>query len=318
MATIIKCGTCGKEYSLNAKNCIHCGELNPTKLHWYNKRGLAILLIFLLWPIGLYAMWKGKHWPLWVRWSITLLFVGTIFFAYVANYEKPHGQKGKSAVSDLNTRAVYLGSILLANDLDVKLHDGEGSSIDIHQTFGIKDSVKAVTILHDFAENEVAGAKKYEGEWVVTGKVESISNTWGQALISLGNRGFSSFNAEIYDKEKAANYRKGQSVKFYCRNIREIATFVYGECQDYNDWAPKKSSQLIRQAVTKGDDSVSKEDAIFKILYELSAKIQLPVDTPCYKEALGKACISQLAKGTKQVLETNLELAERLEIIKQN
>ncbi len=81
MTQLVSCPACNKEYSINATACIDCGEPNTSapipkaQLKWYHRKGNVIPLLLLLFPVGVYAMWKGEHFPGWVRWTITAILV---------------------------------------------------------------------------------------------------------------------------------------------------------------------------------------------------------------------------------------------------
>jgi hypothetical protein len=81
MTNMMFCKACGKEHSINAAACIHCGEPNASitkpeeKVRWYHRKGNVIPLLIFLMPVGIYAMWKGNVFWGWVRWVITIVFV---------------------------------------------------------------------------------------------------------------------------------------------------------------------------------------------------------------------------------------------------
>ncbi len=82
MSELTKCSTCGKEYSINADACVHCGEPNVQKAaaskRWYHNPVVVVILLVIFFPAGLGAMWGGKVFPSWVRWVITFIIVSII------------------------------------------------------------------------------------------------------------------------------------------------------------------------------------------------------------------------------------------------
>ena len=69
------CKNCGK--NIGSKTlCPHCNFVNPTP-KWYERSGMAILLLILFFPVGLFVMWKYQ------KWNIAAKIVVSVFFAIV-------------------------------------------------------------------------------------------------------------------------------------------------------------------------------------------------------------------------------------------
>ena len=51
----------------------------PYEQEWHHKPKNVILLLFSLFPLGLYYMWKNKMWTVGTRWLIT---IGFLYFLY--------------------------------------------------------------------------------------------------------------------------------------------------------------------------------------------------------------------------------------------
>lgn len=105
---LIKCPECGKEISDRASSCPNCGcpisqttqadskyhvssegyntphatpdysvQEEPEESFWSSEM-LAILLTLSIWPIGLYLMWKYKHFSKGARIAWTVIILGIV------------------------------------------------------------------------------------------------------------------------------------------------------------------------------------------------------------------------------------------------
>ena len=113
---LIKCPECGKEISDRASSCPNCGcpisqttqadskyhvssegyntphatpdysvQEEPEESFWSSEM-LAILLTLSIWPIGLYLMWKYKHFSKGARIVWTVGIIGFIAFVLWLKY----------------------------------------------------------------------------------------------------------------------------------------------------------------------------------------------------------------------------------------
>ena len=189
---------------------------------------------------------------------------------------------------------------LLTEDFGAALAGGKSilKPDEWFQVLNVNGKTSAMGILKNFDANEVAAAQKYKGPWLIDGQVQSIDDSFSGAYVELGSESeFINFRAEVGDKSKAAMYSKGDYVTFYCRNVEEIATFVYGkDCQDYDDWIKKNMASLengIRhQKITVDDKGFTLPDFLKDLRTGL---LNLPDNSICY-DAYDEACIKELEK----------------------
>jgi len=133
MSSLLNCGTCEKQYSANAPSCIHCGEPNPTKAaqqpaaseepapaekRWYHAKGNIYGLFLLFFPAGIYYMWKGEHFPKWVRWTLTTL-LGIVVLNSMSNADNTQSPQRNEMYSAINNYCTQAADGALNDTLDL-------------------------------------------------------------------------------------------------------------------------------------------------------------------------------------------------------
>jgi len=100
--------------------------------------------------------------------------------------------------------------------------------------------VSALTLAHDYAENELAADEKYSGKGglIIYGKVTSVDRTFGKINLTLTDDSgsssdfeldfHSSVNIELQESQadKAKQLRKGHRTTVICKDVEDTAGFV--------------------------------------------------------------------------------------------
>lgn len=85
--SLIKCKECGKEISDQAYTCPHCGcpmDLYHAKDNYVEEKKeesffsstmFCVVMFLLVWPVGLFTMWKYDHGSQPVKIGVTILCV---------------------------------------------------------------------------------------------------------------------------------------------------------------------------------------------------------------------------------------------------
>lgn len=175
----------------------------------------------------------------------------------------------------------------------LKSNDTILSSKQWFDVLGIMGITEAKDILSDFKKNEVKAVQKYRGSWLIEGRVTAIDNSFGKAIVGIGNTSeLFNFNAEIKDKNRAASYNIGEPIQIYCRSITEMATLVNGlDCSDYRDW----KDNAFKWAAKKKQNLIVRNGRTFKETQDL-IKLginHLPTDSTCFSDVNDKLCLEE-------------------------
>lgn len=212
--------------------------------------------------------------------------------------------RAENAVGQFKTakhQALYIE--MFENDLERALQ-GQETLIPANiwlnslQTAG---QANANTILKDFKKNEVKAAKTYQGAWLIKGKVRSIDNSFGSAIVGIGGQSeIFNFGAHLKNRDRAATYSLGQDVTFYCKTILETLTLISGRnCQDYNDWKSDAVSAVLKNPP---DTLIDQETSLtFEQLIQTlrSAVNELADSSICFVNARTPQCASEIKKLLK-------------------
>jgi hypothetical protein len=57
------------------------------QLKWHEHSPTVALLLFFVWPVGLFLMWKNKIWTIAVRCVITFILLAMVYSALLWRYQ---------------------------------------------------------------------------------------------------------------------------------------------------------------------------------------------------------------------------------------
>ncbi len=74
-----RCQSCGESIGPSAKYCGACGaeQIEQPTQAWYTQTWVAVVALWLFFPLGLYLMWRFQRWQVWVKTVVTV--VGSLF-----------------------------------------------------------------------------------------------------------------------------------------------------------------------------------------------------------------------------------------------
>lgn len=131
---------------------------------WYNKKSFTTIMLLLFFPVGLYFMWKNKHFKKWVRVIISLFFGLVIIGTSLSDLDNDNTKNNseRKAKEKLSVETQKIETDITA-DLNVDIKDGKinveitTNAIDgsIFEFFIIDNNMEIVTDLIS-VENGIA------------------------------------------------------------------------------------------------------------------------------------------------------------------
>ncbi len=279
--SLVKCNTCGKEISSDAKTCPNCGTTKP-----FNNSNKKLLII-----IGIAF--------------VAVLIISSIFnknnTKSSTDLSKPTSEIEKPIFTEKEAK-VY--SVLVNNDLEL-LVSGDNSVFAEQDVIVNKPIVITSNLLQsEYEKNEVAADQKFKGKTVaVTGVVKSLDKTIGDS-ISIGMNGGS--NMFIHPRAEmsvgyenwVASLNKGDSVGLVCQVKGMIIGAVYlDECIPSYDWAEQTTAVIIEST----PEGIKNNNNFFVKFVNVTKEItsKLKPDSKCFKAETSNECLEEINKTFK-------------------
>ena len=184
----------------------------PFERRWYDNAVLANVLLFLFFPVGLYALWKSRSIATW--WKVG----GTVLIAFIIL-----GQLGKGKNSGATATPETLAEVSSAKELSPaeqkakeaqEKADAEAESKRAAAEIAA-NTIDAPSLVGAYMQNEVKADQNFKGKtFYVSGTVDQISkDIMDNIYVTLEGDGvIRSVQCYLDDADVAANLNKGEQV----------------------------------------------------------------------------------------------------------
>ena len=146
------CPECGKEVSSEAKICPHCGIELSSKIgdhRWFEKKGLVIFLLFILFPVGLFGLVKNNN-PMGIIKGVLGVIIFVIGISMASLFLASFDGSGVWAVMlipfAIGVMLIYSGIKLIRNKKSL--------SVKVDEPLSEKDKTKNATTFYDNIEKQ--------------------------------------------------------------------------------------------------------------------------------------------------------------------
>ena len=179
-----------------------------TKSNWYDKMWLVVILCIIIFPIGLYALWKNTIIP--PGWKI----LGTIIISIIV-FNQINNVFTDSPVSvDNSTTSGLAVAPLTQFQIDSLAEVEQQAEIEERKN----NTITAVSLMANYTENQLRADEKFRGKYFfVEGTIHEIKKGLSDEIYVTLNSGELIMYVRCYfnDKNIAMNLEKGMNVTFY-------------------------------------------------------------------------------------------------------
>ena len=233
---------------------------NQEKVLWYDKKGLVILLFILIFPVGLYGVWKSKSFGTAWKWGLTIfamfclvVYMGEKDKGTFKSYQNNNNSNVTQSAPPASVQPVKEPTI---EELIIKAKSNEEFCKKLFKS-GI-----SYKIPHDILDKlddyrrDYKDIAKYEGK---DKKLDKALLSYKKAFIKLQNDGFHDARRVLSSLQAKLLWEKNIDVTLTGSNEDELA-FIGGV------FADRANIKTFHESLTK-DENIFRDYRFKKIKY---------------------------------------------------